>query len=305
MERTIAPGARSAAGFTLVELMVATAILLVIAGTMLSGLHQLTQVQSSVSNRSSLYGSVRGAIELMQQEISQAGSISLPGLVTTTSTVPSAGSQTIGISSSAGIFTGERLVIDTGANAETVTVASVGTNQITGSFIRTHLSGVPVIVAGGFATGIVPTTVTNGSAGNVLKLYGDLNDDGTLMYAEYTCDTTSGNLYRNVMAITSGSKPAVTNANVVLNNVQPNPNGAACFSYQQQTVGADTYVTDVAVTLTVRTQNKDVFTNDYQTETAALLNVSPRNVFETWQAASLGQTLRVQPMPASVQALLP
>jgi hypothetical protein len=32
--------------------------------------------------------------------------------------------------------------------------------------------------------------------------------------------------------------------------------------------------------------------------------VSPRNVFHVWQLASLGITNRVQPMPASVAALL-
>jgi len=41
------------------------------------------------------------------------------------------------------------------------------------------------------------------------------------------------------------------------------------------------------------------------TETKALLNVSPRNVFNVWQLAGLGVTNRVQPIPPSVQALLP
>ena len=296
---------RNDAGFSLIELMVSTVVLLVIAGAMLSGLQRLTDMQSSLSNKSELYGSVRGAIELLQQEVSQAGSIALPAPVTTTMAVLSAGAHSIGVSSSSVMFVGEKLIVDTGANAETVTVTALATNTVTGTFTQTHLLGVPVDVAGGFASGIVPPSATNGSTGSVLKLYGDLNDDGTMMYAEYTCDTAGGNLYRNVIPITSASKPAVTTADVVLTNVLPNPGGTPCFAYQTQTVGTDTYVTDVAVTLTVKTQNKDKVTGDYLKETAALLNVSPRNVFETWETASLGDSSRVQPMPPSVVTLLP
>ena len=295
----------TAAGFALMELMVATLILLVIAGAMLSGLRRLTQMQNGLSNRAELYSSVRGAIELMQQEISQAGSVALPAPVATTGAVASGGVQAIGVTSTTGMFAGEQIIVDTGANAETVTTTGIGTGQLTADFLHAHLAGVPVSVAGGFATGLVPTTVTNGSTGSVLKLYGDLNDDGNLMYAEYTCDTAGGNLYRNVMPFTATSKPAVTASEAILTNVLPNPSGAPCFAYQQQTVGSNTFVVDVAITLTVRTQNKDVVTQQYQQETASLLNVSPRNIFDTWEMASLGDTSRVQPMPASVQALLP
>ena len=49
----------------------------------------------------------------------------------------------------------------------------------------------------------------------------------------------------------------------------------------------------------------DPVTRQQQTETKALLNVSPRNVFNVWELASLGITNRLQPMPATVQALLP
>ncbi|MDE3156003.1 MAG: prepilin-type N-terminal cleavage/methylation domain-containing protein [Acidobacteriota bacterium] len=295
------------AGFSMIELMVATAVLLVISGSMMVGIQKLTQMQNGISNRAAMHGGVRGAIELLQQEIGQAGSVTLPASVTLTSSVPSAGTSTVTVSSVAGMFAGEQLVVDTGANLETVTATTVNTasNSITASFIRAHASGVPVNAAGGFASGIVPTTATNGSSGTVLKLYGDVNDDGNMVYIEYTCDTAAGLLYRNEMAFDAASKPALTASDILLTNVLPNPNGTPCFSYQQKTVGTDTYVVDVAVTLTVQTQRKDPITNQYQTETAALLNISPRNVFDVWEMASLGDTSRVQPMPATVQNLLP
>ena len=70
-------------------------------------------------------------------------------------------------------------------------------------------------------------------------------------------------------------------------------------------VGANTFVLDVAITLTVQTQQIDPITRQYQTETKALLNVSPRNVFNVWQLASAGVSGRIQPMPPTVTTLLP
>jgi hypothetical protein len=107
------------------------------------------------------------------------------------------------------------------------------------------------------------------------------------------------------MPFNAAVKLAPTNAQILLPNVLPNPGGTPCFSYQQKTVGANTYVIDVAVTLTVQTQNPDPQTEQFQKETKALLNVSPRNVFEGWQLASDLVMNRVQPMPPSVTALLP
>jgi hypothetical protein len=69
-------------------------------------------------------------------------------------------------------------------------------------------------------------------------------------------------------------------------------------------VGTDTYVLDVAITLTVKTQLVDPVTKLFQTETKALLNVAPRNVFNTWELASIGLGNRIQPMPPTILNLL-
>ena len=287
--------------------MVALTLLLSVAGIVMSALMQSTLTQGTISNRTEMHSSVRSATEVLQQEIGQAGRVALPAPVTLAAAVSSTGLLTVGVSSAAGMFTGELLVIDTGANQETVAATAVvpDTNQITAIFNATHANGAPVTVAGAFATGIVPTNMTNGSTSTVLKMYGDINGDGNMVYVEYKCDTAGGNLYRNVMSFTAATKPALTSAQILLPNILANPGGTPCFNYQQKTVGADTYVVDVAVTLTVQTENPDPQTYQYQTETKALLNVSPRNVFEGWQLASSSITKRIQPMPASVTALLP
>jgi hypothetical protein len=222
------------------------------------------------------------------------------------------------------------LVIDTGDQEETVAVTSLvpSTKTFTGTFFHTHdptrPEPVQVRVAGAYASGIVPTTYTCagancGSTGTLLKLYGDINDDGNMMYIRYWCDTTGGNLYRDAVSFTAASVTALTSlpsSTVVLPNITFNPPdpgttvNAPCFKYQQQTVGPDTYVTDVSVTLTVQTQNLDPQTHVFQQETKALLNVSPRNIFEGWQLAGSSVTNRIQPIPAdtggvNVKGLLP
>ena len=65
-----------------------------------------------------------------------------------------------------------------------------------------------------------------------------------------------------------------------------------------------TFVMDVAITITVQTQQRDPIKR-LQTETKALLNVSPRNVFDAWAFAGVGYTDRMQSTPTTIAALLP
>jgi prepilin-type N-terminal cleavage/methylation domain-containing protein len=324
------------AGFSLLELLVSLTILLLVSSVVISGLRQMSYAQGTINNRSELHASVRSATELMQQEIGQAGRIAVPPgtSYTLAAAVPAANvglSTTVAINSSSGSYPAlwnppnstalPQLVVGTGSNQETVSVTAYNssTHQITAVFNNAtgQLSGAPVLIMGTFPSGVIPyadatnpgkvggvaVTSTTGSTDTLLKIYGDINGDGNMVYIEYKCDTTAGKLYRNSMAYTAGSKAAVTNSMVLLPNILANPGNAACFSYQQQTVGADTYVLNVAVTLTVQTENKDPQTRQYQQETKALLNVSPRNVFEGWQLASAGLTPRIQPIPPTVDNL--
>lgn len=300
-ERSHAPGD---AGFSLVELLVSTVVLLLLFGAAVPALRQTTMFSRTVGDTSEMHGSVRGATELMQQEIGQAGRIALPAPVTLASAAAK-GAGTATVSSAAGLFVGAQIVVGAGEQAETVTISAINGAVITSVFGIAHASAEPVVLLGGFITGVVPPSMANGSTGTKLKLYGDINDDGQMVYIEYTCNLTAGKLYRNVMAWNAASKPAVTESMALLNNVIANPNSTPCFTYQTQTVLTNTYVTGVAVTLSVRSQQKDLYSKDYQQATKTLLNVSPRNIFLAWTMASIGITNRLQPMPASVLALLP
>ena len=295
----------SQAGFSLIELLVSTAIMLVISGTVTSALLQMTSSQQTIWNRTEMHSGIRSATELLQQEVGQAGRVTLPGPVNLTAGV-AAGTNPVSVNSVTGMFVGEQIVVGAGTDQETVALTAVdtGTNTITAVFGVAHAANAPIAVYGGFSSGIVPPTIANGSTGSVMKLLGDINSDGSIVYIEYTCDTAGGNLYRNSMAYNAGAKPALTAADVLLSNIGPNPANFPCFTYESKVVNGVTYIIDVAVTLTVQTQQRDPLTKAFQFETKALLNVAPRNVFNTWELASAGSTNRVQPTPATVTTLL-
>jgi hypothetical protein len=234
-----------------------------------------------------------------------------------------------GTTSASGMFLGQKLVIDAGcfdtldpctSREETVTITSTPTaTDITAVFVNPHAANAPVQVRGVFATGVIPpaaspVSYTNGSTGSILKLYGDINADGNMKYVEYTCDIPAavggvqspGNLYRAQMDWNAGApSPSPVPSQILLSNIMPNPDGSPCFTYQTAIVGTTYYVTDVAITLTVQTQLIDPVTKAFQTETKALLNVSPRNVFHAWTLSSLGINNRIQPIPPQVALLLP
>jgi prepilin-type N-terminal cleavage/methylation domain-containing protein len=321
---------RSAAGFSLIELLVAMGVLLVVTSIAMTALLDLTRAQTTIWNRTEMHSGIRGATELMQQEVGQAGRIAVPTPITLTSPVtadtsgtcdpefPTQHAVTANVSSTTGLFASttppvyELLTVMDNDKQETVKVASFdsGASTISACFGQDHNAGVELMPLGSFATGIIPKTgIVNGSTGKILKMFGDINGDGNMVYVEYVCDTDNHKLYRNVMAFDAGSKPTPTDSQVLLSNLVENPGDADCFQYQEAgpivVQGTPfTFVLDVAITLSVQTDQIDPVTRQYQTETKALLNVSPRNVLYAWMLVGMGYTDRVQSTPATVTNLL-
>lgn len=338
---------QSAAGFSLLETMVAMAVLLGVGAIVMYGTVRTMNTQGTITNRTEMHTSVRSATELLQQEIGQAGRIAPPlnvaGTAPATMTMltpvvipvtSTTGTVTLPVTISPdtavpSLFNGEWITVDAGVLAGIplqesvqITCGNPCANPVTATFTQNHNANVPVSVQGAFAYGVVPPSVANGSTATVLKLFGDVNGDGNMVYLEYTCQqgttTAPGFLYRNQVAWNALVKPAADNSMILLNNVLANPadqNGNAfpCFQYQTKRVGACPgvfpscidFVTNVEVTLTEQTELIDPTTKIYQTETKALLNVSPRNVFNAWELDSGNLTNRVQPTPPSVTLLLP
>ena len=298
--------AGSESGFSIVELMVTTVILTAVSGVVMSGVMNMGQLNSTVVNRTSMFAGVRNATALMEQEVGQAGRVSLPAIVTLQGTVFADTTAAVAVTSTDNMFVGEHLVIGAGKSAETVTLSAVDhdANTITATYLYNHNADEPVMATGSFSSGVVPPTVANGSTDWVLKIFGDINSTGDMVYVEYTCDIATGRLYRNQMAWDAGEKEDPSVEQILVDNVQPNPNDAPCFVYQTKTVNKVPFVVGVAITLTVQSQEKDPVTKDTR-ESKALLNVSPRNVFNAWQLASLDIDNRVQPTPEEITKLLP
>jgi len=314
----VSPEPSGEGGFTMIELLVSTAVLLIVSGIIVGSTIDMTRLGQKMTNRSDMHSGVRNATALLQQEVGQAGRVSLPGLVTLAGATgignfsPNIASNINGVvgTSTEGLFIGEHVIVGSGATEETVTLTGVGAGNITANFGFAHAVGERVVATGGFAAGVIPTTMANGSSGNTLKIIGDVNGDGRMVYVEYQCDLANGRLYRNVMPYDAAAKPAVTVEQILLTNLLQNPaNGAGvvppCFIYQERTFSNTTYVIGVAIMTTVRSQQRDQNTGDFQRVTKALLNVSPRNVVNVWSNASLGNTNRVQPLPQTVVNLLP
>jgi type II secretory pathway pseudopilin PulG len=299
-------------GYTLVELLISIFILMTISGLMLQGVIDMRRLNDQQANRSEMHAGIRNATALLQQEVGQAGRVAFPAPVTLAANVGSPGDQWVTVSpSTASMFPGLRVVVGLAESQELVVLADVNpeSSQVRATFEETHLAGDRVAPAGGFAAGIVPTTMTNGSSPELLKIVGDINSDGNLVYVEYTCAWDEGRLYRNMVPFDADEKPELTVEQVLLDNLLPNPpdpDGTVppCFDYQEHTINGRTYVVNVAIMTTVRTHDPDPVTRQFQTVTKALLNVAPRNVFHVWQMASLGYEQRVQPLPPSVLSLL-
>ena len=294
----------SESGFSLIEVMVTSGILMAVSAIVMSGVLEMSQLNNTVTNRAQMFAGVRNATALLQQEVGQAGRITLIDGPTLAAAV-AAGTNTVNVSFTSNMFVGENLTIGTGDAAETVAVTAVGPNSITATFTSPHANNEPISAQGAFSAGVIPPTVANGSTDWKLKIFGDINGTGSMVYVEYTCDIANGRLYRNQMAWNAAAKPAPTVDQILVENVQANPKNLPCFTYQTKTIGPTPFVIGVAITLTVQSQDMDPITKKFQKESKALLNVSPRNVFNAWQLATGNYTNRVQPTPPQITNLLP
>jgi prepilin-type N-terminal cleavage/methylation domain-containing protein len=346
----------SETGFSLIELIVAMGVLLTVSSIVTTALLQMTNAQATIWNRTEMHSGIRGATELLQQEVGQAGRVTLPGTVTLAEAIdvvggvapaaqaacnpgtPLASAGPVQVATTAAApFTAvsgmwavtgppnSYIALTTldGDNQETVMIGAITSPAtITACFSKPHAAGTVLAPLGGFATGIIPPEppdplatppyigYPNGSTSTKLKMFGDINGDGDMMYVEYTCDTSVHKLYRQVIPLDSmDAKLPPTDAEILLNNIQDNPGGTDCFKYQTTSMLVQglpaSFTLDVAITLTVQTEQIDPVTRQYQLETKALLNVSPRNVFNAWSLASIGYTDRIQSTPVRVTSLLP
>lgn len=287
-------------GFSLLEMMVSVAILLVITGAAFAALSQSQKAYGTQQLQADMHAGVRGTVELMTQEIGQAGSLNFAPQTIPSAVTGSTTAQAVTLSSAANIYVGEVLTVDTGSNQEFVTVTAVNdaSNQVTGIFKNSHVAATPVVALGVFPNGVLTT-----AAGNSLQIFGDINGDGTLTYVEYDCNpgttTAPGTLTRTSTVLA----PGVTTQNApqtLLTTLLANPSGTPCFTPSMGIGGSVTAgncnvsgisstltcVTDMQVMLTVQTAEEDPNTHSFTAMTKSVLNLSSRNVFAAYAIAT-------------------
>src|SRR5262249_47043570 len=168
-------------GFSLIELLFATGLLLVVSSIVTTALVQMTGAQKTVWNRTEMHSGIRGATELLQQEVGQAGRISTkiplqfyatgtgvtPGMISAicNPAAPSSGAVSVALKSVDGLWadslTLSYVVLTTmdGDNQESFRVATINGGSspptITACFTKTHAPGTAIVPLGGFATGII------------------------------------------------------------------------------------------------------------------------------------------------------
>jgi prepilin-type N-terminal cleavage/methylation domain-containing protein len=320
--RRVTPSAirQSEKGFSLLEMIVTIVVLLGVMGVALTLM--TAQQKSTVTQqlKGDMYQSLRGATELMTQEIGQAGLVSLPSVTNaacpnttqptlTQAVAASAVAQLVSVTAGTvdSMFVGEKLLIDTGAPEELVTLTAVNasTDQITAIFSNPngHATCAVIKVYGTFPGGLMSS-----SDGTHLKLFGDINSNGTLAYVEYDCNANAagtGTLTRSTTTVTPLTIAANT-ADTLLSNVLSNPGGTACFQYTTQTVTVSgtpyTFVTNAAITLSVQTAERDPQSGRFLTMTKTLLNVAPRNVLMGYELATAAPPVatHLQPTPPNL-----
>lgn len=218
-------------GFTLLELVISMALLLVIGGAAIGALNfsQKGYRQSEVEG--SLHQQMRGALEQMEQEITQAGLVSTgmeeisaaTGPVTTLKSAVSPGSTSISVNSAAGFFVGENLWLDGGSLAEPVTIGAISygnpptftlnvSGPNTSGISASHAAGAAVIPRGVFPAGILPPGTPNGSTNQSLGLIGDINNNGTLEYIRYDCPGSGNNATTSLVRSTWNMQANTTGA---------------------------------------------------------------------------------------------
>ncbi len=290
---------RAEKGFSLLELMVSTVIMMVVAGGVFQALNYYQKTYQRTESSADMHDNLRSAIDLIIQEAGQAGSLNL-GTTLGTRNLPngvpigSPVAQLVTVSDTTGIFAGEKLLVDAGPSQELVTVTVVGANSITGVFANNHNALAQVNAIGVFPEGILGT-----STGTKLQLFGDLNGDGTLVYVEYTCNYVAGGPGTFTRSVTPVGLGAINPADVLVDNLIPNPDGSPCFQYPAAppVVAGFMFINQVGVTLTVQTATRDALTENFLTMTKSALDIVPRNIQMGLDMANAGWVRRLQSKP--------
>ena len=269
------PQATRACGFSLLEMLASVAIITLLMSAVFAFMFQVQKrfqgnVVVSESNQSA-----RAALEVLTQEIGQAGYNPNFSPNKTCSTAISAGyaAQCVTLNDTTGINPTDWLSVDTGSSNEIVQVtgntangACTTANQIKAIFQWDHpTTPIPFLsYKFPYPTGILTGTVNGVSTSDnkTLEFYGDISDNGQISYIVYSLNPTTSpattvtvggatytlyNLYRSITPVTfptalslgtnNPASPLVQNVLYNTTSLQ-GPTGKPLFDYPAEfTVG--------------------------------------------------------------------
>jgi hypothetical protein len=282
----------------------------------------------SFSLKVQLDQSMRAAMEMVAQDVGQAGSVGIlaasgsavgaignkgtllgSGLVTgsaitmVSAVTSNASAQTQNVNGSGYFFAGEQLLIDVGALQEEITLTAATATSIKGIFKNNHVAGTPIIAVGAFLNGIrTPSAATNtfgtaatGYFSNRLDIYGDLHGNGTLTEVVYYCDPVLNQLTRQ--EVTYPNVAVAYSPAILINNVVScaSTSTSGVFGYAPSP-GSGMFP-GVSITITAQSQFLSLETGQYLTLSKTLLYIQPRNLVSEYNRVKGGDTTELQPDP--------
>ncbi len=331
-------------GFSLLEMLISLAIFMVIAGGIIGVLINSQKVHRRSEISVSLEQNMRSALELMSQEVSQAGlqpsGVDGDGLGLPMATVVASGctgtpsvcintgtSVQVSVTSVAGMYVGEWLRVDaspgpdcyTSKSCEWLQIQSITTTtsppritffQVQHTHQAQTIAGTvyptPLYGMGSYPQGILPsgTTASGGSTVSQLELFGDLNGaSNSLLLAKYNCPSSPGGAFtRTLYSIGANAVVQIGQTVNLIDNVV-----LCSFSYPSTlptvaVAGCDgsttePVITSVGVSVTAQSKMPDPQTGRPVQVTKSFLNIQPRNITASLNAATGTVANELQPNP--------
>lgn len=324
----------SEAAFSLLELLASVAIITLLMSAVFSFLMQAQKKFQGNSVTAEASHGARAALEIITQEIGQAGFNPnfVPHRTGSVTVSANAAPQCVTISNISEVHPGDYLSVDLGGNNElvkvtgtTATGACVGANRVQGVFQVNHTTTPFPIISYKmpYPSGILQGSGT--SDDQALKFFGDINADGTIQYVVYSITPTTSpattlsvngvtdtlcNLNRSITPVTFASGAASNPASPMVQSVLYNtathqgPTGQPLFSFPSLvTVGIVpnqvTVVGTVVITISVAENPKNIETNRASWFTMAT-QVRPLNLSAAVAVSKAGGFAYLPRLPAGL-----
>lgn len=287
---------KSSLGFSLLEMLASVGIITLLLSAVFSFMAQAQKKFQGNTVTAEAGQSARAALEILTQEIGQAGYNPnfYPNRTSSATVTASAAVQCVAISNTSQIYPGDYLSVDVGGNNELVKVtgttetgACLGSNQVQAVFQVNHTATPFPIISYKmpYPSGILQGTGT--SDDQSLTFFGDINADGTNQYVVYNLSPTTSpettisiggntytlyNLNRSITpvsfvagAVNNPASPLVSNV-LYDTSTHQGPTGQPIFSFPNLvTVGIVpnqvTVVGTVVMTISVAENPKNIETN--------------------------------------------